>query len=221
MMIRPSLVLLAGAGLALGLAVTPIQAQIVEVSDKRFEITPYAGYQWGGSLDTDLGGVASDGSLNLKDSFAWGVIMSFLAYDNGAVELTYHRQDTDVEFRTLGAAPTPLGGFAMNYLQVGGRQQFGNGALKPFASISLGIALLDPKQDGLETATRFSWSFGGGAQYMFASGRVGLRTDLKMWMTPVPSGEYQTWCDFYGCFVSEGTSWVNQGQVSGGLVFAF
>ena len=219
-MIRPSLVLLAAAGLALGLSATPMEAQLEQVSDKRFEITPYAGYQWGGSFDTDLGGIAPAGTLHLKDSFAWGAIMSFLAYDNGALELTYLRQDTDIEFKTL-TGTTDLGGFAMNYLQVGGRQQFGNGKLKPFASISLGIAILDPQQDALDTSTRFSWSFGGGAQYMFASGRAGIRTDLKMWLTPVPSGEYGTWCDFYGCFVTEGTAWVNQGQVSGGLVLAF
>jgi hypothetical protein len=93
--------------------------------------------------------------------------------------------------------------------------------LRPFASVSLGINILDPAAAGIGSATRFSWNFGGGAQYMFASGRAGLRTDLKFWMTPVPSGTYGTWCDFYGCFVAEGTAWVTQGQVSGGLVLAF
>src|SRR3954453_18205721 len=219
-MIRPFPILLAGAGLALTLAATPMEAQLGGVSDKRFEIVPYAGYQWGGSFDTDLGGLSTDGTLHLKDSFAWGAIMSFLAYDKGAVELTYLRQDTDIELKTLGTT-TNLGGFAMNYLQIGGRQGFGHGVLQPFASISAGIAILDPKQDGLDTSTRFSWSFGGGAQYMFASGRAGIRTDLKMWLTPVPSGEYGTWGDFYGCFVAEGTAWVTQGQITGGLVLAF
>ena len=46
---------------------------------------------------------------------------------------------------------------------------------------------------------------------MFKSGRVGIRTDIRLWVTPFPSGEYATWCDFYGCFVSEGTEWVTQG----------
>src|SRR3954451_9762268 len=113
-MIRPFLILLAGAGLALSLAATPMEAQLVEVSNKRFEIVPYVGYQWGGSFDTDLGGLATAGTLHLKDSFAWGGILSFLAYDNGAVEFTYLRQDTDIECKTLGTT-TNLGGFAMKY----------------------------------------------------------------------------------------------------------
>jgi opacity protein-like surface antigen len=225
-MSRPSfLIVFAAASVTLGLAAAPVAAQLVEVSDqKRFEITPYAGYQWGGSFETQGGGSFPAGSLHLQPSFAWGAILSFLAYGNSAVELTYLRQDTDIEFDPAGSGGTTnLGGFAMNYIQIGGRQQFGrhDAPLKPFASASLGINILDPAAEGIESATRFSWSFGGGAQYMFASGRAGLRTDLKFWATPVPSGTYGTWCDFYGCFVTEGTAWVTQGQVSGGLVLAF
>jgi hypothetical protein len=224
-MIRPSsLILFASAGLALGLAAIPVEAQLVEVSEKRFEITPIAGYQWGGSFDTPGNGSFPAGELRLQDSFAWGGILSFLAYGNSAVELSYLRQDTDIEFDPDGSGgATDLGGFSMNYIQIGGRQHFGrpDAPLRPFASVSLGINILDPAADAIESSTRFSWSLGGGAQYMFASGRAGLRTDLKFWATPVPSGVYGTWCDFYGCFVSEGTAWVTQGQVSGGLVLAF
>jgi opacity protein-like surface antigen len=222
---RPSfLIPFATAGLALGLAAAPMEAQLVEVSQKRIEIAPIAGYQWGGSFDTDGNAFFPDGELRLKPSFAWGAIVSFLAYGNSAVELSYLRQDTDIEFDPIGGGGnTPLGGFALNYIQIGGRQHFGrhDAPFRPFASVSLGINILDPAAEGIESATRFAWNFGGGAQYMFASGRAGLRTDLKFWMTPGPSGDYETWCDFYGCFTGEGTAWVTQGQVSGGLVLAF
>jgi hypothetical protein len=56
---------------------------------------------------------------------------------------------------------------------------------------------------------------------MFASDRAGIRADAKLWATPVGSGTYGGWCDIFGCFVAEGTAWVTQGQVSGGLVLAF
>jgi opacity protein-like surface antigen len=217
------LIRFAGAGIALVLAAAPVEAQLEEVgAQKRFEIVPVAGYQWGGSFETNVGNGFPAGTLRLKDSFAWGAILSFLAYGNSAIELTYLRQDTDVEFDPVAGSRTNLGGFAMNYIQIGGRQHFGTGGrLSPFASFSLGINILDPAGEGLDSQTRFSWSFGGGAQYMFASGRAGLRTDIKFWATPVPSGDYGTWCDFYGCFVTEGTAWVTQGQLSGGLVLAF
>jgi hypothetical protein len=215
---RPSSVVVSVcAGLALCLTAAPVEAQLEEVSQKRFEITPFGGYQWGGSFETNTGDV------HLPPSFSWGAIISFLAHGGSAVELLYSRQDTDVEFNPLVGTTTTLpGGFAMNYIQVGGRQEFGHSEkLRPFISGSLGIGILDPKAEQLGSSTRFSWSVGGGARYMFASQKVGIRSDIKLWITPVPSGDYGTWCSYYGCFVTEGTAWVTQGQWTGGLVFAF
>src|SRR3954469_17771791 len=164
-------ILPAAVGLLLGLAllwfaVPPVAAQLVEVSEKRYEITPFAGYQWGGSFDTQSGGSFPAGALRLKDSFAWGAILSFLAYGNSAVELSYLRQDTDIEFDPVGGGgATNLGGFAVNYIQVGGRQYFGrhDAPFKPFFSVALGVGIFDPAAEGIDAATRFSWNFGGGA----------------------------------------------------------
>ena len=221
---RPSSVVLSVcAGLGLCLAAAPVEAQLEEVSQKRFEITPVAGYQWGGSFDVGAGTAFPPGELRLKDSFAWGAILSFLAQMGSAVELTYLRQDTDIEFDpAAGGGSTGLGGFAMNYIQIGGRQEFGHSEkLRPFITGSLGMAILDPQEGDLGTSTRFSWSLGGGAKYMFASGKAGIRTDIKWWSTPVPSGTIEVWCGFYACAAGEGTDWITQGQVSGGLVLAF
>jgi opacity protein-like surface antigen len=219
---RTCLTLSAGAGIALLFAAVPVRAQFSEESEKRFEITPYAGYQWGGSFDTDAGGAIPAGTLRLTNGFAWGAILSRLIYGNSAVELTYLRQDTDVEFKPVGGATTKLGGFAVNYIQIGGRQEFGvGGGFRPFVDASLGLGIMDPKNAAIGSDTRFSWSLGAGAIKMFASQRVGIRADSKLWVTPVPSGDYGAWCDFFGCFVAQGTAWVTQGQVSGGLVFAF
>jgi hypothetical protein len=220
---RPSSVVVSVCtSLGLWLAAAPVEAQLVEVSEKRFEVTPVAGWQWGGSFTTNTGGALGSGELQLKDSFAWGAILSFLAQRGSAVELIYHRQDTDIEFNPAGGGSnTDLGEFSMNYIQLGGRQEFGPGAVRPFISGSLGIGILDPKDGDLDSSTRFSWSLGGGAKYTLASGRVGIRSDIKFWSTPVPSGEIGVWCGFYGCVASEGTDWITQGQVTGGLVFLF
>ncbi|HEY8196999.1 MAG TPA: hypothetical protein VIG04_08480 [Gemmatimonadales bacterium] len=209
--------------LGLWLAAAPVEAQLEDVSQKRFEITPVAGWQWGGSFDVNGGGSLPAGTMRLKDSFAYGAIVSFLAAMGSAVELIYHRQDTDLEFEpVVGAGTTNLGGFAVNYIQLGGRQQFGHSEkLHPFVSGSLGVGILDPKVEGFGSSTRFSWSLGAGANYMFASGRAGLRTDIKWWSTPVPSGEIGVWCGFYSCVAAEGTDWITQGQWTGGLVLAF
>jgi hypothetical protein len=211
---------LIAAGVALGLRASPVQAQLVEVQETRFEITPFAGYQWGGSLEADLSGFPA-GELQLPGSFAWGGIVSFRTSHASAVELTYLRQDTDINFDRAAGGTTKVDEFAVNYIQAGGIWEFGQNQLKPFISLGLGIGIFDPKNENLGSDTRFSWTVGTGAKYMFKSGRIGIRTDLRLWVTPFPSGEYATWCDFYGCFVAEGTEWVTQGTASGGLVFAF
>lgn len=222
-MVRPSSVVLSVcAGLALCVAAAPVEAQLTEVSYKRFEITPFAGYQWGGSFDTQGSSSVPPGTLRLKDSFAWGGILSVLASMGSAVELTYLRQDTDIEFDEVGGPVRDLGGFAINYIQIGGRQEFGQSVkLRPFIQGSLGIGIFDPKEGDLGSSTRFSWSIGGGTKYMFASETAGIRADIRLWGTPVPSGEIGVWCGFYACVATEGTEWVTQGQLTGGLVLVF
>lgn len=220
-MTRP-FVLVAAVGAVLGLGAAPVEAQLYEARP-RFEISPIVGYQWGGSFDTDAFGNFPSGELQLEDGLSWGVILSFLAHGNSALELSYLRQDTDLGFDPFGAPPiSQTAGFSMNYIQIGGRQEFPRGKARPFISGSLGINVLDLKAEGFGSETRFSWGIGGGLIYNLGeSNRVGLRTDIKFWATPVPSGDYGTWCDYYGCFVVEGTEWITQGQASGGLVFAF
>jgi Outer membrane protein beta-barrel domain len=212
---------LIAVGVALGLCAPTVQAQLVEVQETRFEITPFAGYQWGGSLEADVSGFPA-GELQLPGSFAWGGILGFRTSHASAVELTYLRQDTDLNFDPISAGETQTGlEFAVNYIQLGGTWEFGQNQFRPFISAALGIGIFDPKDERFGSDTRFSWTVGTGGKYMFKSGRVGVRADLRLWVTPFPSGEYATWCDFYGCFVAEGTEWVTQGTASGGLVFAF
>jgi hypothetical protein len=189
----------------------------------RFEITPFGGYQWGGSFDTDAFGTIPGGELQEEGSFSWGVVLSFLTPANTALELIYLRQDTDLEFKPDLASARGLGGFANNYIHLGGRWELPlQVQFHPFITASLGINILDPEAGELDSETRFSWGLGGGARYMFGpTQRFGLRADLKWLVTPVPSGDYGTWCTFYGCFASEGTAWLHQGQASAGLIFAF
>ena len=214
---------LVAAGLACALGVTRVEAQLEATPEYRKEITPFAGYQLGGSFETFANGPIPAGSLEMGDDFAWGGILGFMVRPRTFAELTYLRQDTDLSFDVVGGGARGLGGFAVNYIQVGGRQEFGTGSrIYPFLDFSLGLGIFDPKAEGVESDTRFSWSVGGGLRLPVGqSGRTSIRADGRLWVTPVPSGDYGVWCDFFGCFVAEGTAWVTQGTVSGGLTFAF
>jgi hypothetical protein len=212
------------AGLACVLGTRPVEAQLEETHEPRFELTPFVGYQWGGSFETFGNGVTPSGELELSDEVSYGGILGFVTTPESVVEITYLREDADISFNPVGAgSTTQLGGFAMNYLQLGGRFEFGNSPkLRPFVTVSAGINILDPKTEGIDSDTKFSWSLGTGGRYKLGeSGRASLRFDARLWVTPVPSGDYGVWCDFYGCFAAEGTAWVTQGTLSGGLGFSF
>jgi hypothetical protein len=214
---------LLAATVACALGARPVRAQLAVVPQARFELTAFGGYQWGGAFETFANGAVPPGELQISDAFGWGAILGFVADPQTVVELTYLRQDADISFNPNVGTERALGGFAVNYVQLGGRYDFIHpGHFTPFINLSLGIGIFDPKTEGIGSDTRFSWSVGTGAKYMFGEAqRLGLRLDGRLWVTPVPSGDYGVWCDFYGCFAAEGTAWVTQGTVSGGLTVAF
>ena len=226
-MSRPSvtsraLALLAAVLLVPAAVSSPARAQGGYVPPKRFEITPFGAYQWGGSFDTQGFSSILAGEINEQASFSWGGILSFLAAGNSAVELYYLRQDTDVDFNPNGGQKRTVGtGFSNNYVQLGVRQGLPKTeGLAPFITASMGINVLDAKDS--DSSTRFAWSLGGGAKYMVPNNpRVGFRVDIKWMVTPVPSGTYGTWCDYWGCYVTSGTDWLHQGSAGLGLVLAF
>ena len=188
----------------------------------RFELTPFGGYQWGGSFDTDASLNISAGELSEQSSFSWGTIASFTARPGSSVELLYLRQDTKVDFDPDREEKREVGDFANNYILIGLRQDLNTpGALRPFFTTMLGMNVLDPDAGDAGTSTRFAWSLGGGARYMAANGRVGMRLDLRWLVTPVPSGDYGSWCSYWGCYAVEETAWLHQGQVGAGIILAF
>jgi opacity protein-like surface antigen len=205
---------------ALAVAALVATATAPSAGAQRFELTPFGGYQWGGSFDTDALGDISAGELSEQDSFSWGVLLGVRATTSTVGEIWYLRQDSDVRFDpSFGESTTP-GKISNNYVQFGGRQEFNTLArVSPFVSGSLGFNILD--SDDLDATWRFAWTLGGGAMFKLPNERVALRLDLRWMATLVPSGEYSTWCSVWGCYAAGGSTLLNQGQASGGLAIAF
>ena len=214
-MLRPASSLCALAVAALVATITAPSA-----GAQRFELTPFGGYSWGGSFDTDAFGETPSGELSEQASFSWGVILSARTNSNAAGELFYLRQDSDIQFDpSIGATTTP-GKLSNNYIQFGGRREFPTAsALSPFISGSLGFNVLDG--DEIDSSWRFAWSLGGGAMFKLPNERVSLRLDVRWLATLVPSGDVSSWCTVWGCYAVEGSTVLNQGQASGGLAIAF
>lgn len=187
----------------------------------RGELTPFGGYSWGGSLETDSFGTISSGELHENSAFSWGALLSYNTNWDSAFEMFYLRQSANVTFQEdRSGNKTDVGTLANNYLQFGGRRDINpQGRVVPFISGTLGVNILDASEASSEW--RFAFTLGGGARIKLPNPRLGLRLDVRWLATPVPSGDYATWCDAWGCYAAGGTAWLNQGQASGGLSIAF
>ena len=205
------------------LAVAALVALVTAPSagaQQRYELTPFGGYQWGGSFDTDAFGDISSGELSEQDSFSWGVLLGVRATTTTVGEIFYLRQSSDVRFQpSIGEATTP-GTLSNNYVQFGGRQEFNTlNRVSPFISASLGFNVLDAED--VDATWRFAWTLGGGAMFKLPNERVALRLDVRWLATLVPSGEYASWCTVWGCYATGGSTILNQGQASGGFAIMF
>jgi hypothetical protein len=223
------------AAAAAVLAMSNAATASAQIPTSSFEITPLAGYLWGGGFDTPNNGLAPAGKISVQPSFAWGGELGYTPNGTTWFELTYLHQGTDANFEPNGnvSCPDPANNctapFSTNYIHAGARWEFGPRNIKPFIGAGMGVTIFDPGQtpNGLDfgSSTDFSISGEVGVIYMVgkkaANQRFGLRATFRGWWTFVPSGQYAAWCGYYGCYAVEESATVAQGELTGGLVIRF
>lgn len=185
----------------------------------RFEITPFAGYQFLGSTDVYYGSIYGD--VDIKDDMVFGFSINVPAMYGAELELFYSRQDTRLDFDggAFGTDET-LFDMSVEYFQIGALRGVQQGNLLPFGVFTLGATNFNPKQQGLESEWRFSFTFGLGAK-AYLSEKIGLRIQGTLLM-PVQwaGGSVYFGTGGSGVGVSAGTSLI-QIDVRGGLIILF
>jgi hypothetical protein len=192
------------------LAAVPATAQDVE-------ITPLAGYRFGGGFDL----AGEDGPLEVKESAAFGISVGIRLADDGELEVEYSRQPTRLANDGFFTS-TPLFDLAVENWLFGGNYVFGEAPdrVRPFLGIGLGLTRLIPEPDALESETRFAFYLAGGVK-VYLSPRFGLRFDAR-WLGTVLESDSQVFCNsFGGCLVFATGSTMSQGEVRGGLIVRF
>lgn len=189
-----------------------------DLSAQIIEISPFAGYQLGGTLKGYYGDVKIDNAMSYGGRLAVGLSTTTF------VEFTYLRSDTEAQYfeyypgSTIGVK-TPL---SSNYIQLGGLQEMDMGVLSPFLTITGGLTVWSPKNAGdFSTYTQFSMTVGGGAK-IWISDMIGIRLQANMLMPMVYNGAG------FGCGIGTGGSSCGgglytritpfQGEFSGGLI---
>lgn len=183
---------------------------------RRFEITPFAGYQFLGSTEVYYSNAVGD--VDIKDDMVYGVSINVPAKYGAELELFYSRQDSRLTFDggPFGSDET-LFDMSVEYFQIGVLRGVPKGNVLPYGVFTLGATNFNPKKEGLESEWRFSFTFGLGAK-AYLSEKIGLRLQGTLLM-PVQwaGGSVYFGTGGSGVGVSAGTSLI-QIDVRGGLI---
>lgn len=179
-------------------------------AESRVELTPYAGWQFGGGVSTTIGDVKARAAVNFGGIL--GIRMSAMQ----VVEITYNYQRSPLVLERGGLlGDSALFDLSTHYIHVGGRAERETGAVAPFVVGGLGITIFDPAEIGRSSSTRFSAHLGVGLRAPLSE-RVALRGQFRGWFTFTDAwGGFI--CGGGGCSVSGGGTGILQGDVSGGI----
>ena len=143
----------------------------------RFEITPYAGYRFGGTFEDE----AESAEAELADNVSAGLILNLRESANTQWELIYSRQSTDADVSDFDFT-APSIDVDIETLQLGGTYLGGGEQARPYLAATLGGTRISPTLSDVNGDTFWSFSIGGGLQ-VSPDSRFGLRLEARLWGT--------------------------------------
>jgi len=180
-----------------------------------WELTPYAGYRFGGGFDE----VDSDQSLDLDEGGGFGLVLGRMLDYQRQFEVLFSRQKSAFQLQDLGLAPSALDStLDIYYLQVGGSYLFDGSQFRPFISAGIGLSHFDPADTRLDRETRFSGSIGAGVKIRLSE-RIGIRLEGRGYLTLFDSGG-SIFCSG-GCVISLRGDGMGQFEIIAGITAAF
>jgi hypothetical protein len=188
--------------------------------DSWFEITPFAGYRFGGSFELE----DVPESYDFKDSSSFGLILNFPHRQNTRWEILYSQQSTEAEFS--GTTPNdPTIDLDLHVLQLGGTYQFeGQGrSMVPYLAATLGATHARVSSSGSESDTFWSGSIGVGMLFS-PNSRVGLRLEARAYGTFTNSSTdllCQSGPEGGACAIRVKGDLITQIETFAGVVFRF
>lgn len=214
--------------LVLFLAAGVSSAALGQIREGTVEISPYAGYLFGGEFAR-----GSTSLFNFKvqaeDDATYGVRLGFNVTDN--FELEFQGSRTKSAFVSnnshdlFGSNGDTFGDLTIDYYMGYGVFNFGHSRAVPYITIGGGVARLDPNVPGVRARsdTRFTGSLGIGVK-AFLNPHFGLRFDGRGYATSLGNNNDNDdfgCSDFFRDCNSNRNEWLTNGEVSGGLIFAF
>jgi len=186
----------------------------------KWEITPFIGYEVGGSYPVQNSDAVDRARAN--DSKSFGVFVGRSFWEDFQFEAMWNRNDTQIDEREvitnqyLKAYNTNIDQFHFGILYMFRDSQK---KLRPYAAAGLGFSHFENGGDNANF-TGFSYGIGGGVKYYMFK-HVGIRGDARFVPTYENSAPSE-FCDQFGdCFEANQRNFLNRGNFTAGLILRF
>lgn len=182
----------------------------------KFELTPFVGYAWGGTIYADQTNLFNQ-DVDVASSADFGASFAVPLREGFKLEFMADRQNTHLETGggQLFEPNNRVANFDITYYQAGLQIPFNPGrTVQPFIIVSAGVANLDPRISGVSSSTRFAASFGGGVKVPITP-NAGFRGEIRGFFTSLGNNNV---CD--SCYYGYSNN-LYQGQANVGFYFAF
>jgi opacity protein-like surface antigen len=180
-----------------------------------FEITPFAGYTWGGEFNDSVTGA----KLTVDETSNYGVIVDISQKEQTQIELYFSHQATQLKASSGPFTGNPLFDLDIDYYHLGGTYGFDSESVRPFLVGTLGVTHMVPQGPGLDDLTKFSLSLGGGVK-LFATDHIGLRLEGR-WFGTLFNGSGSAFCTGGKCAINVQGDLFSQFVANAGLIVAF
>lgn len=185
-------------------------------SDSAFELTPFIGYRWGGTIFADQTFIFGE-DVDVESSPNFGVNFAIPLGNTGMkLELMANRQSSELTTGSgLFEPDEEVADIDVTYLHAGLQFPFARSRnATPYVIVSAGLANLDPQITGVDAEQRFSASAGIGVKVPM-SRSLSFRFEGRGYYTALQEDDECNICDYY---YNED---FYQGEVNAGLVFSF
>jgi len=185
--------------------------------ENAFELTPFVGYRWGGTIFTDETFLFGQ-DVNVASSANFGLNLAMPLGDSGMkLELMANRQASQLE--TEGGLFEPddeVADVDVTYLHAGLQIPFARSRnATPYFIVSGGLANIDPQVTGVSAENKFSVSAGVGVKIPM-SDVLAIRLEGRGYYTRLDDNTDD--CAFCDSFAHQDFT---QGEVNIGLAFSF
>lgn len=185
----------------------------------KLELSLQSGYSFGAYIRT------YNGDLTLNGSMWYGGSIDYLFRRDMAFELSYSYRTGTMDYQPYnygGWNPGDLdnlGNLNTHYIQLGTIKTFRKNNVAPFIGGNLGVAIFSPENQAYDTDVFFAVSGLGGAK-IYLNDKFGLRLQGRLFM-PIYFANLSFYCGTGGCGTGVGGWGTIEGELSGGLFFAF